>query len=536
VKQVATRVHGGLSPAALGTGLVVASVASFLFSTAGSGQTPPPPRGAYNPDSAFAETLRRLEGEPIRIEDAVALALENATDVQAAEAAYVSAEGSYQIERGAFDPELFGQVGASHQENPSTSPFVRPGVLENELTTATGGARVTLPLGTELEASVATHKLDTNSLYTSINPSYGADGTISVRQPLLNGFGPGTSAPKTAAARRRDSAASGAEDVRRRARADVETVYWQLYASERNVVVQRLLVEQAQALLEQARVRASAGLVGPNDVANARVFLSQQQLIELDQEEFRSRLSDHLATLTGVRPMTSDHYRSASEPAAEVDFGGLDSLLTRASRSNPALRAAEENLRGMEALATGAGWNQLPTLDLVGAVGGIGLTGTTLVDSLPVDLAGNYGDAIGDAVSRRFPNWSVGLELTLPIFRDEGRGERRQYLAEVERARAQVAGVGRDLEERVRASYRELMNGRQRLTIAREGFQASLDQVRIGRIEFDNGRTTAFELVRLASDLGTAQQRLSQALVRAETAAAELRYLTGETPVAQTQE
>jgi outer membrane protein TolC len=55
---------------------------------------------------------------------------------------------------------------------------------------------------------------------------------------------------------------------------------------------------------------------------------------------------------------------------------------------------------------------------------------------------------------------------------------------------------------------------------------ASQEQVRIGLIEYRNGRTTAFELVRLGADLAAAQQRYSEALVRTAKAAAELRHLT----------
>ena len=50
---------------------------------------------------------------------------------------------------------------------------------------------------------------------------------------------------------------------------------------------------------------------------------------------------------------------------------------------------------------------------------------------------------------------------------------------------------------------------------------ASLEQVRIGLLEFRAGRTTAFELVRLAGDVATAQQRYSSALVRAAKTAAD---------------
>ena len=86
--------------------------------------------------------------------------------------------------------------------------------------------------------------------------------------------------------------------------------------------------------------------------------------------------------------------------------------------------------------------------------------------------------------------------------------------------------LSRILEEEVRASYRELSHGKRRLNAAKEGVDAAQEQVRIGVIEFENGRSTAFELVRLGADFAVAQQRYSQALVRSAKAAANLRQLT----------
>ncbi len=55
---------------------------------------------------------------------------------------------------------------------------------------------------------------------------------------------------------------------------------------------------------------------------------------------------------------------------------------------------------------------------------------------------------------------------------------------------------------------------------------AAQEQVRIGMIEFKNGRLSAFELVRLSEDFAVAQQRYSDALVKTVKAAAELKQLT----------
>lgn len=95
------------------------------------------------------------------------------------------------------------------------------------------------------------------------------------------------------------------------------------------------------------------------------------------------------------------------------------------------------------------------------------------------------------------------------------------------RQEARIAQLALSLEEELRDALRRYENGNLRLELAREAAGAAAEQVRIGLIEFENGRSTAFELVRLAADLASAQQELSRALVRTATARADLYRLVG---------
>jgi outer membrane protein TolC len=488
---------------------------------------------SVDPDSALAETLRAMGGQPLQLGLATRLALENATAVRAARAAARAAEGELQRERGAFDPELFADLTTRRAETPSSSPFARPDVVENEETSTSAGARIRLPIGTEIEASIGAVRLDTNSEFASVDPEYRADGTLELRQPLLKGFGAGTSSARSAAERNLEAAQAAYRDALLATRAEVEKTYWLLYATERDAAVQLLIVEQGEALLEQARLRNRAGLVGPNQVANARVFVASQRIVSLDQGERLERISDELAVLLGVRPDGGSRYRPIDEPPNEFSVAPVESLLDRAFANNAALRVSEDNLHIIEAYASGARWNGLPSLDLIGRLGGHGLAGTSREinfggEILSVDTKGGYAEALSQALGRDAGSWSVGVELSFPLTLRPGRGERSRLQAEAERLRQGVESVRRSLEMRVRTVHRELDNSRLRLELAHEGVDASLEQVRIGVIEYDNGRTTAFEVVRLGADLAGAQQRLSEALVRAATAAADLRYLTAE--------
>ncbi|MFB3907969.1 MAG: TolC family protein [Candidatus Eisenbacteria bacterium] len=485
-----------------------------------------------NPDSALAIALAGIAGAPLSLEEAQRLAIDRSTDLGQARAARVAAEGAARRESGKFDPELFAEVSHTQEDASSASPFAGADLLRTKTTLGLAGARMQLPLGTRLEAAMTTTRLRTNSGFAALDPEYDAFGSLSITQPLLQGFGAGTRAPLAAAQIGEQAARSREDEATRAVQADVQIAYWDLYAAERDYAVQKLIVGQAEALLEETRTRAGAGLVGPSEVANARVFLAEQRQAQLDREEDLDRLSDRMARLIGSRPQGQEgRFRPTDEPPSRFPIAGADSLVRVAIERNEGLQAMREDVVATRTLARGAAWNALPALDLVASVGGNGLSGTPRSvifgsDTLRTSISGSASDAWSDVFGRDNPTWSVGLRMSVPIGSREGRGERDRLRAEQERARWAVEDASRRLADQVRETHRELVNASRRLEAARDGVDAAQEQVRIGMIEYRNGRTTAFELVRLGADVASAQRRYSQALVRAAQAAAKLSLLT----------
>jgi outer membrane protein TolC len=488
-----------------------------------------------NPDSALQEILSNLQGTPLTLEQAVQYALSNATQVRGAEAEMNAAEGARWRERGVFDPELFLTLNHINTELPTSSPFAGAAVLNTKETLYQGGLRWSLPIGTQLEVAMNADQLTTNSAFTSLNPQYTTFGSLVLRQPLLGGF---------AASGRKELSKAEEEYEAGKARYDqqviavgsaVERAYWDLYAAQRDYAVQKLTCDRAGAFLAETQVRARSGLVGPNQVANAQTFLAQQELLLFERDESLGRRSDQLASLIGVRPPSAAaQYLPVDEPPSDIATEPVDLLVKRALENNLDLQAARRDADAVRALSDAADWEALPSVDIVGSYGGSGLAGTTQ----PIDFPGivtppapgtSMGDALGQSTRFDYPTWSVGLEVTLPIGLRSGFGESDRLEAQVRAAEQRSIAISRQLEEQVRATHRELSNGKGRLKAARDGVTAAQEQIRIGLLEFKNGRATAFELVRLGEDFAVAQLRYSDALVRTAKAAATLRELTSGT-------
>ena len=487
---------------------------------------------ASNPDSALQAIMGSLKGSPLRLEEARKHGLTNATAVRKAEADYLAALGSARREAGAFDPELFFQLNHLDQQLPTASFFAGAPVLSTQQTTSRSGLRMSLPVGTQLELSLSTTNLGTNSTFAFLNPEYDTYGSVTIRQPLLGGFAASARKQLTHAEREAEAERARYDQQVVWVSSEVERTYWDLYAAERDFAVQRLTRDRAEAFLSETEIRFRTGLVGPNQVANARTFLAEQQLLLIDRDEQLSRQSDVLASLIGVRPDSgAGRFIPLDEPPGEFPLESEEVLVVKAQESNLDLEAARRRVDAANALASAAGWEALPSVNLVGSLGGNGLGGGNQpvifgADTLRISGAGSFSNAITQVAKRQFPTWSLGVEVSIPLGFRSGLGEKDRLEAQVMSAEQDLIEQSRAVADRVRSAYNELSHGKDRITAARAGVEAAQEQVRVGLIEFHNGRVSAFELVRLGEDFAVAQQRYSAARVRTAKAAATLRQLT----------
>ncbi len=486
-----------------------------------------------NPDSALQMILNNLKGTHITLAQSVEYASKNSASLKQTEALYMAAQGTLRRERGSFDPEFFFNINYESQKIPQASFFSGADVLSTKQTDAAAGLRLNLPTGTKLELSLNSTQLKTNSSFAFLNPEYDAFGSITLRQPLLSGFTASGSKDLKQAELNLESAKAQYDQAVLNTNTAVEQAYWNLYTAARNYAVQKLTLDRAEAVLKEAQLHFKAGLAGPNQVANAKTFWAEQKLLLIDRDEQLDLQSEQLAFLIGKRPVPADsRFLAADNPPVDFPIEPVDNLVDYALNNNLDIQAAKKNIDIANALVNAANWQALPQVDLVGSLSSNGLGGTAQEVSFPgfesihTATSGSFGDVLSQLFKRKYPGWSIGVELSLPIGLRSGLGEKDRLEAGSLNAKQSYIELSRNLEKQIRTSYRELEHGNERLSASRDGVEAAQEQVRIGMIEFENGKLTAFELVRLSEDFAVAQQRYSDALVKTVKAAADLKQLT----------
>jgi outer membrane protein TolC len=508
-------------------GLLIALVAHGSASEPGRAQT------ATEPDTSYMAGETPVPTLALSLEEAQRLATDNSPAGRAAVASLRSARGSMMSEAGVFDPVLFAADWQDNVDSPVSSPF-DPSKLRTR--SVTGGASWISPIGTGLSLGLERVRFENDAPFSTLPTERRAHARIDFVQPLLKGFGlAATRGELRAAQRELDAAFEALAAANFDVAANVENAYWELFAAEQALNVQRLIRQRAAVFMRDQVRRSQAGVAGPGAVATANTFLAEQEAALLDSRLRAASASDRLGEVMGIHAGSGTYYRTSEAPPPPAPPEPLDVVLARAFAVNPTLRAAEADSAAAHARERQATRNAWPTVEAFGGYGASGLAGVGRqivfgTDTLGTAFDTGFNEAWDQVSSRDYPEWSFGIRLVVPIGWRSDRGERERQRGIYEATREILRARRLALESDVRRAHRASELGQRELDATLALVASAEEQVRISRLEYQTGRGTAYDLVNIEADLASARLREAVVRVRIAEAAAELRRLTTPAP------
>ncbi|HTB12358.1 MAG TPA: TolC family protein, partial [Bryobacteraceae bacterium] len=269
---------------------------------------------------------------------------------------------------------------------------------------------------------------DQNSLLNSFNPVTTAYLDLTFTQPLLQGFGIATNNRPIRVAKNNLKAA----DIvfKQQVIVTVQTVvqaYWLLVSANEDVEVKRKALALSQKLYSDNQKQVDVGSLAPIEIvrAEAEVASDEQALVTsqttvLQQETIlKNALSRNgLANpaVAAARIVATDHIRIPAQENLEP----IQALFAVAVENRPELQQSRIQLENQKILLTGTRNLMLPTLSAFGDLRNTGLAGDAnalAAAGTPQNpfFLGGYGNVLGQVFSRNFPNYSVGLQLSIPL-------------------------------------------------------------------------------------------------------------------------
>ncbi|NDV61989.1 TolC family protein [Puniceicoccales bacterium CK1056] len=398
-----------------------------------------------------------------------------------------------------FDTELFasGQVSQSEQD----TTFEETTGTSSDNRSWEVGARKRFSYGTTVTARTNLDRRNTDAVVNFSNLSQSADLSLSIRQPLLNGFGKDVNTAGIQSAIAGYSAAS--ESVREalfELLAETERAYWAVARLQEQLALNESSLKVAETLLKEAQERERVGVATRIDVLQAEASRAQRREEIIETRRILGDAIDQLFIYMGTFAPGMLELESSLKVSGLPE--GIDTYTDFAEVWNLA-KAQDPLLAQQEAVIDQREWQRRaaknetrPNLDLV-------LSGAyTGLDSE------DAGNAFDSALDRDGHVWIVGFEFSMPWQMRGAKATLRSAEKELEQENIRLNELQQSLFRQVRSAWRNLDSVSQSLEAAK--LTVSLQEATFERemSKYEEGISVFRDVLEVQRDLDQARIRL----------------------------
>ena len=499
-------------------------------------------------------------GAPVTtLNECIALALKNNTDLQIQRLGPLAAASQVRRARSVFDPKLFADTMRDRVVSPATT-FLSSGT-SNSLFTQTfslnAGLRKTLLSGGQVEVKWTNSRYDSNpSLINSLVPRYNTAVGLTFVQPLLRDFGWRYSTLLVQIAQNAEQATYlQYEAAIAMLVTGVERAYWTLVLATLNVQVQEQGLALARELLRQNEGKFNVGALPRTAVLEA-----ESEVARRDANLIRSRNLAEIA-LANLRAVVNSRDPQAAsltmidpqdKPTATAVKVDLRESLDAALQQRPEIKAARLDLHGRGLQRKVAENQLLPRLNLLSAIGVNGLSGgrpdiagipSTAGCSIAADgtlqcpnttgpiapplVDGGYGRALHLLTDGRFYNYAVGASVEVPLDNAQARADYAKTNIDLEQSKLSLQKVQEGVTLEVTTAVSNIDTDIRSIDATRLARELAEENVRNQQARYDVGLATTKDLLDFQDKLTQVRFLEVEALTRYNSDLAEFHRVEG---------
>jgi outer membrane protein TolC len=413
----------------------------------------------------------------------------------------ISAESLNQAEA-KFVPTLSLSARAANTENASYSYLDSAESLIDKTQNYTFlNASQPLPTGGTLSLDFSGSKTSSNRTGQTINPRFSTTLRLNFTQPLLKNFGNKIS--------RRDILVAknnlGVSEVNLRKTLQdtvysVESAYWNLVYSIENLDVRRQSLQLAKDLLEKNQRSVEVGTLAPMEVLSAQAEVATREADLIQAETQIKNNEDQLKLLlrfTSAEDEAVTAILPKDKPTYTVREVSLEEALAAAIQNRTDLEISRIGLETEKVNLSYAKNQVLPDLSVSASFYSPGIDGTRLFFTNNDPIYGTvipgltqYGGidgAMRQTARFQYPNWNVGLSLSIPMANVFSRASlalaklsMRQALLDIENQKSQAYVEVKTAVRTVQANYKRILAYTTARELAEQKLAAEEEKRRVG--------------------------------------------------------
>ena len=486
------------------------------FGTSGGGVTQAALQASRN-----AQAARRFD---LTLDDAVQRALERNLDIAVQRINPLVQDMEVATANAAFLPFASSGFSINQRVSPNRSLFDGGGLRGQNIITDQGNYDLGVNQrmkwgGGQYNVLWNSNRVESNNIFTSFNPSFGANMLLEYTQPLLRGFRTDPQRTQLLVQRiNRDISDIDLEETVVNTLANVRLAYWELVYARAAVDVQQQALELAEQLVRDNRARVEIGTLAPIDVVQAQseAALRRQQLAQAVQTLRTNELLLKQLIVGG----TSDELWYAQinptdEPQIDAPQINIEEAIRGALDRRTDISRVRQQIDINDAQVDSLRNSTLPALDLVGSYQLTGQGGPRLVPAGSSfeaifggsggTIPGGYGDAIDNIVDADYPFWSVQLQMTYPLGQSSDKASYERARLQRQQNEAQLRRIELQIATEVTNAAIQIEAIQERIQAAIAARELAEEQLRAEESKFEVGLSTNFLVLQMQRELAFAQ-------------------------------
>lgn len=486
---------------------------------------------------AAAARLAGQSGPPTRrfeltLDDAVQRALEQNLDIAVQRIHPLVQDMQVAAAGAAFLPFASSGFDFNQATAPNRSVFDGGGLGGRSIVTDQGA--YDLGIGQEIRWGGGRYDVTWNStreestnIFSTFNPSFGANMTLQYTQPLLRGLRTDARRTQLVVARiNRDISDIDLEQTVVNTLADVSLAYWDLVYARAAVEIQRQALALAEQLVEDNRFRVEVGTMAPIDVVQARseAAARRQSLAQAVETQRTNEVVLKELIVGGMSdPLWNAEIDPTDPPRIEPTPIDLQQAIRAALDRRTDISRARRQLDVNEATVRNLRDGALPALDLIGSYQLTGQGGPRLVPTgnsfedifggTGGVLPGGYRDALRSIAGADYPVWSVQLRMSYPLGRSADRAAHERARRELQQNQTQIRRIELRIAGEVTAAALSIESIQERIAAATASRELAEEQLRAEESKFETGLSTNFFVLQSQRDLAAAQDAELRAIL-----------------------
>ncbi|HEU5179532.1 MAG TPA: TolC family protein [Candidatus Polarisedimenticolia bacterium] len=525
-------------------------------------QTPPPPGTpppttppGTEPTSAPVATLLEYQSAPVTLslQDILRSSLEKNINIAVRRYDPQIAESLIETQEAFFEPEI--NLSAREDENtqPTNTQLGGGAIVTDGNRTFSGTYTDRFLIGSRLDFTVFTNRFKTTSTFTTVNPSYFSQALLTYVQPFLRNFGIAVNKTFITIAQNNERISrSQFRQTVMDTMAAAESAYRDLQFAIMDQQSKEASLKLAQDFLDQTRIKVRVGTLPPIEITQAEAAVADREegiIIGLDVIRTAEDNVRRLMNVPADSPLWHQPIQPADQPEVLDKVVSEEEAIKTAFARRPDLEQARLDLENRDTDLNYRKNQKKWRLDFIGRYGAQGLAGNflpltfsvtdpnappgcvpdpgdpTICTFDPVDRS--VGNSYTQIKDRDFDTWSAELQLGIPLGNKGAEAAYTQSQYSQEQSKLLIQQVEQNAVIEVRGAVRRLETDLKRFKAAQVNTRLQVEKLNAEQKKYENGMSTAFQVLQFQTDLTEARRRENLAVVGYNKSLVELDRVLG---------